>query len=77
LNDYDILLKNILDLIKKSGLTEKKVLLDTGINTSFFSDWKNNRLKNPSIDKIKAIANYLDVSVDYLLGRTDKPEVNK
>jgi hypothetical protein len=28
-------------------------------------------------DKLGLIADYLDVSVDYLLGRTDKPEINK
>ncbi len=31
----------------------------------------------PSSDKLSRIADYLDCSVDYLLGRTDKPEVNK
>ena len=31
----------------------------------------------PSSDKISRIADYLDCSVDYLLGRTDNPEVNK
>lgn len=28
-------------------------------------------------DNLARIADYLDCSVDYLLGRTDKPEVNK
>ena len=31
----------------------------------------------PRIDDIFKIADYLDVSIDYLLGRTDKPEVNR
>lgn len=30
----------------------------------------------PSSDKLSRIADYLDCSVDYLLGRTDVPEVN-
>jgi len=31
----------------------------------------------PSAEVLEKIADYLDCSVDYLLGRTDKPEVNK
>ena len=31
----------------------------------------------PRLDAIFKIADYLDVSIDYLLGRTDKPEVNR
>ena len=31
----------------------------------------------PSADKLESIADYLGCSVDYLLGRTDNPEVNK
>ena len=31
----------------------------------------------PSSDKLSRIADHLDCSVDYLLGRTDNPEVNK
>lgn len=31
----------------------------------------------PRLEAIAKIADYLDCSVDYLLGRTDKPEVNR
>ena len=31
----------------------------------------------PKADNLARIADYLDVSVDYLLGRTDNPEVNR
>ena len=31
----------------------------------------------PRAETIVRIADYLDCSVDYLLGRTDKPEVNR
>jgi transcriptional regulator with XRE-family HTH domain len=36
-----------------------------------------NGAKLPTIQNLTKIADYLDVSVDYLLGRTDKPEVNR
>ena len=31
----------------------------------------------PRLEAISKIADYLDCSVDYLLGRTDNPEVNR
>ena len=32
---------------------------------------------DPPLSKIIALANYFDVSIDYLVGRTDNPEVNR
>ncbi len=57
-------------------LTAKKVSEETGISTGNLSDWKKGRCM-PSADKLKLLADYLDCSVDYLLDRTDNPEVNK
>lgn len=31
----------------------------------------------PKIENIIALADYFDVSVDYLLGRTDNPKINR
>jgi transcriptional regulator with XRE-family HTH domain len=35
------------------------------------------RSKAPSIETFEKIANHLDCSVDYLIGRTDNPKTNK
>jgi transcriptional regulator with XRE-family HTH domain len=56
--------------IKVSNLT---ALL--GFSTGNLSKWKAGTIPNGEI--LLKIADYLDVSVDYLLGRTDNPEVNK
>ena len=62
--------------IKELNLNAKKVSDDTGISTGNISDWKSGR-SMPSAIKLDILADYLDCSVDYLLGRTDNPEVNK
>lgn len=46
-----------------------------GLSTATATKWKNGAI--PNGEALKKIADYLDCSVDYLLGRTDNPEVNK
>ncbi|MBP1927059.1 transcriptional regulator with XRE-family HTH domain [Sedimentibacter acidaminivorans] len=70
-------LETILFLIKKKGVTEKECLKQCGINTSFLTDWKNGRIKNPSYDKLVKIAQYFNVSTDYLLLGNDEIEKQK
>lgn len=36
-----------------------------------------NKAQTSSADKLESITDYLDCSVDYLLGRTDNLEVNR
>ena len=67
---------NLFIRIKKLNINAKKVSIDTGISTGNLSDWKKGRCL-PSAEKLELLADYLDCSVDYLLGRTDNPEINK
>ena len=69
-------LDNLFLRIKELNLTAKKLSNDTGISTGNISDWKRGR-SMPTAIKLDTLADYLDCSVDYLLGRTDNPEVNK
>lgn len=64
-----------------SILTDYKISNKTlssaiGVSSGNISDWKSGKSK-PNIDAITKIADYLDCSVDYLLGRTDNPEINR
>jgi transcriptional regulator with XRE-family HTH domain len=69
-------LDNLYQRIINKGIKAKKVSDDTGISTGNISDWKSGR-SMPSAPKLDILADYLDCSVDYLLGRTDNPEVNR
>ena len=55
-----------LELLEKHGLTVAEVSRATGINQSTFSNWKkrNNKL---SAKNAEIIANFFNVSVDYLM----------
>lgn len=69
-------INNLFVRIKELNLTAKKVSDATGISTGNLSDWKGGRCL-PSAEKLEMLADYLGCSVDYLLGRTDNPKVNK
>lgn len=52
---------------KELGLTLKQLSNKIDISISFLSDIENNR-SNPSLDRLKEIAEGLECSVSYLLG---------
>lgn len=53
-------------LLKARGITAYKVAKDLGFNNTLFSDWKSGKSK-PKVDKLKKIADYFGVSIDYLI----------
>lgn len=59
-------------LIKNKGLTQKLVLSECGISENTVKRMTDN--KGISSFYLAKIADYLDCSVDYLLGRTDSPQ---
>ncbi len=65
----------IMSIAKELGLSKNKLLINTKLNKSVFDNMKKGQI--PSIDKIHTLADYLDCSVDYLLGRTDNPNSHK
>ncbi|OJT67014.1 helix-turn-helix domain-containing protein [Bacillus licheniformis] len=52
---------------KKMSIAELERKLGMGSNTLY--RWKTQK---PSIDKVQKVADYFNVSIDYLLGRSDK-----
>lgn len=64
-----ILYTRIKELCVKKGITIAELERTLGFGNSSIKKWKN--ISSPSIDKIVKIAGYFDVSIDYLLGRSD------
>ena len=58
--------KKFLELLKRDGKTTYQVSKETGIGENVFSYWKHNRSK-PKIDKLKTLADYFGVTVDYFI----------
>lgn len=66
--------ERIKELSASKGIPVKRLLIDTGLGKNTMSNFKTSM---PKADNLGKIADYLDCSVDYLLGRTDNPVVNK
>lgn len=69
--------ERILQIIEEYGFTEYRVAKETGISMSLFSQWKRKPTSNIYASKLLLIADYLGCSIDYLLGRTEDPELHK
>lgn len=61
---------------KSKGISVTSLLVECKIRKSLIYDLEK-RNWTPSAELIECVADYLDCSVDYLLGRTDNPEINR
>jgi len=64
------------EIVQNRSITAYRVAKDTGISQGLMAEY-NRGEKIPTVQNLIKIADYFDCSVDYLLGRTDKPEVNR
>lgn len=58
-------------LLQEYGITPYKVSKETGVSQSTLSDWKRG-VSTPKQDKLQKIADYLGVSLDYLMTGEEK-----
>lgn len=66
----------IKNLAKKQKVSVSKLLSNCELNKNAIFTMQSSGYF-PRVEALIKIADYLDCSVDYLLGRTDNPEVNK
>lgn len=62
-------LERVKQLAKKQGISIVELEEKLGFGRNSLYAWKN---KMPSNDKLIKVADYFNVSLDYLVGRTDK-----
>lgn len=66
-------LEKIKELAMKRGISLQKVAEDLGYSINYLYTLKE---KTPKSDRLQEIADYFNVSTDYLLGRTDNPAIS-
>lgn len=67
----DLILSRLQLLCKEKNISLNTAFIESGVGKNFKSNFKTS---NPSIGKLTMLANYFSVSVDYILGETDKKE---
>lgn len=72
----DIMKNNLKLLRKKHGYTQINLQMKTGIEQALLSKFESGQRVPPTETLIK-LADFYNVSIDYILCRTDKPELNK
>ena len=63
-------------LRKKRGLSQTEVETKTGIAQALLSKYENG-LRLPPAETLIKLADFYDVSVDFILMRTENPDVNR
>lgn len=64
------------ELRKQNGISQLKLAMDMSMNQNSISRYENG-LRQADYATLIKFADYFDVSIDYLLGRTDNPKINR
>lgn len=67
---------NLRKLRKDRGLTQIGLQMKTGIDQALISKFESGE-RIPPTDALLILADFYGVSIDYILGRTDAPEINQ
>ena len=64
------------EIRKAKGISQLKLALDLNTNQNTISRYETGE-REPGIHELIKIADYFNVSIDYLLERTDNPNMQK
>ena len=67
---------NLKKLRKEKGITQISLQMQTGIEQALLSKFENGE-RIPPTDTLIRLADFYGVSMDYIMCRTDNPEINK
>lgn len=64
------------ELRKKKGISQLRLATELNTSQNTISRYETGE-REPGIAELIKIANYFNVSVDYLIGRTENPTINR
>jgi len=67
---------NLRLLRKQRGLSQIAVQMGTGIEQALLSKFENG-IRTPPTETLIILADFYEVSIDYILKRTENPEINQ
>lgn len=72
----DMMQNNLRKLRKEKGLSQIAVQMQTGIEQALISKYENGE-RVPPTETLMQLADFYGVSMDYIMGRTDRKETNR
>ena len=72
----DMMHNRLRELRKRRGYTQISLQMQTGIEQALLSKFENME-RIPPTETLLRLADFYNVSIDYILCRTDKPEINR
>lgn len=66
----------LIELKEKNKVLQKDIAKSVGLSLRSYQRYEYGE-RNPTSDILIKLADYFDVSIDYLVGRTDNPQINK
>lgn len=64
------------ELRKKNHISQVRLSMEMNMAQNTISQYEN-EVRQADYETLIAFADYFDVSIDYLLGRTDNPKMNR
>ncbi len=72
----DVMRNNLLKLRKAKGITQISLQMATGIEQALISKFENGE-RTPPTETLMILADFYNVSMDYIMCRTENQEVNR
>ncbi|MBQ3481332.1 MAG: helix-turn-helix transcriptional regulator [Oscillospiraceae bacterium] len=70
------MMRRLKSIREKRGISQLKLAMDLGLTQNSVSRYESG-VREADYKTLVAMADYFNVSIDYLLERTDKPGVNR
>jgi len=64
------------ELRSLKNISQIAISKEIGISDTHYQNLEYGK-KEPTMSKLVSLADFFDVSIDYLVGRTDNPEINR